>query len=390
MSILARFFILVLLVFFNSSSFAKENQISLEKRGDKLIVYYDIPNATGITVDPHYKNLLIKNNTLTKSKNGKFKITLRIKSEISHIFYDPMRVYSNGEFLLYKSFLFPQKIIYKKGHFLDKDENKNHYPNFAIRKNREFLTGDRFVFWGEKSNIKVLGLEKNQELKNNVFQVYKKVFDYYTKTFGAIVKKTPIQVFDFKENGGEFGYMGDALDYFLSFNVLNASSLSKDEYYQIYQLISHEIFHIWNAYEHHHSDRPWLHEGSADYFSMESLFELSYIDNNTLEKLKKVALNACYNYYKERNEDIMNNNYSGISMYDCGDSFHIILEKLESKKIVLDIWKSLFKDGNYNSDDFFKKIKENPAISQSTIDTIYDFIYKKGGVVRVIERLEME
>lgn len=388
MSILARFFILVLLVFFSSSSFAKENQISLEKRGDKLIVYYDIPNATGITVDPHYKNLLIKGDTLAKSKDGKFKITLRIKSEISNFFYDPMRVYSNGEFLLYKSYLFPQKIIYKKGHFLDK--NKNHYPNFAIRENKEFLIGDRFVFWGEKSNIKILGLEKNQELKNNVLQIYKKVFDYYTNTFGPIAKRKPILVLDFKENGGKFGYVGDALDYFLSFNILNASSLDKDEYYKIYKFISHEIFHIWNAHEHSHSGFAWLHEGSAEYFSMESLFDLDYIDNHTLTKLKRTALNYCYRYYKEHNKNIMNSDDTIVSVYTCGDSLHIILEKLESKKIVFDIWKSLFKNGHYNSDKFFKKIKENPAISQSTIDTIYDFIYKKGGVVRVIERLEME
>ncbi|KAE9537117.1 hypothetical protein A1D25_02730 [Ursidibacter arcticus] len=375
------------LVFFTciSSLSAKYNSILLDKNKDELIIYYNIPSANYIEIDSHYDNILIKGKTFTTSMDGKFKITLNIKSEVSREFYDPLRVYSNGEFLLYKDYLLPKTIRYENGTVVNKIQDT--YPNFSILENDEYILGNRYIFWGDEKPIKILGLEKNRDLKENILKVYKEVFNYYSNVFGHIIKKKPVVVIDFTENGGDFHYKGDVLDDFLSYNVLNVSKLDKGKYHQIYSFIAHEIFHIWNSYEHNHFGKSWLHEGSAEYFSIKSLFKLGYVDAHKVESIQRAYLNACYRYYKDNSKKIMNENNSDFSIYVCGNALHILLEKLENENIVLDIWKILFKDSSYNSDDFIYSIKKQPSIKKETIARIYDFIYREGGVVRSIELL---
>ncbi|WP_129582410.1 hypothetical protein, partial [Rodentibacter caecimuris] len=92
----------LLLIFFSIPLSAKDNSIILEREGNELIIHYTISKAKEIREDEHYKNLLVKDKTFTKSEEGKFKVTLNIKPEVSKDFYDPIRVYSNGDFLLYK------------------------------------------------------------------------------------------------------------------------------------------------------------------------------------------------------------------------------------------------------------------------------------------------
>lgn len=377
----------LLLIFFSIPLSAKDNSIILEREGNELIIHYTISKAKEIREDEHYKNLLVKDKTFTKSEEGKFKVTLNIKPEVSKDFYDPIRVYSNGDFLLYKDFLFPERIRYDKSVFLDK--KKDDFPKFSIEERKNYIIGDRFVFWGDKEPIKILGLEKNQALKDNILQVYKRIFNYYSDNFGALFKRKPIVIIDFTEDGGEFDYKGDALDNFLSCNISNLSKLDKKKYYNMYMFISHEIFHIWNSYEHNHRGKAWLHEGSAEYFSMMSLLDLNYIEKNKVESLKKIYLDTCLDYYK-KNNTIMNNNNSENSVYMCGASLHILLEKLESREIVLDIWKELLKKDKYNSDDFFEIINNHSAISKGRASSIYDFIYKEGGVVQAIEGLKLK
>lgn len=368
-----------------SSLSAKYNSILLDRHKDELIIYYNIPRANHIEIDSHYDNLLIRGKTFTTSKDGKFKITLNIKSEVSREFYDPLRVYSNGEFLLYKDYLLPKMIKYENGSVVNKTQNT--YPDFSILEKNEYILGDRYIFWGSEKFIKIIGLEKNRELKENILKVYKNVFNYYSSIFGNITKKKPIVVIDFTENGEGFHYKGDALDDFLSYNILNASKLDKSKYHQIYSFIAHEIFHIWNSYEHNHSGKSWLHEGSAEYFSIKSLFKLAYVDAHKIESIQRAYLDACYRYYKEGSKKAMNENNSELSIYVCGTALHILLEKLENENIVLDVWKNLFKGGSYNSDDFIHTVKKHPSIKKETISKIYDFIYREGGVVKEIELL---
>ncbi|WP_143529681.1 hypothetical protein, partial [Rodentibacter caecimuris] len=159
----------LLLIFFSIPLSAKDNSIILEREGNELIIHYTISKAKEIREDEHYKNLLVKDKTFTKSEEGKFKVTLNIKPEVSKDFYDPIRVYSNGDFLLYKDFLFLERIRYDKSVFLDK--KKDDFPKFSIEERKNYIIGDRFVFWGDKEPIKILGLE-NQALKDNILQVY--------------------------------------------------------------------------------------------------------------------------------------------------------------------------------------------------------------------------
>ncbi|WP_158074763.1 hypothetical protein, partial [Rodentibacter mrazii] len=81
---------------------------------------------------------------------------------------------------------------------------------------------------------------------------------------------------------------------------------------------------------------------------------------------------------------------SELSNYSCGASLHILLEKLENKKIVLDIWKTLFKNENYSTNDFFNAIQKHPLINKATIEIIHDFIYNEGGIIRAIELLNIK
>lgn len=382
------FFYFLFLIFYSIPLSAKEYyNIFMEKKGGYLIVHYDIPGAIEIEVDSHYKNLVIKEKTFTKSENGKFEVAVDIKSEISNDFYDPIRVYSNGEFLLYKSFLFPQNVIFGNGTFLRKE--KGEINHFYIQERDNYIVGERFVFFGKEESLKILGLGKNKTLEKNITKLYKNVFNYYQEKFGKTLKEATISIIDFTENGGGVYYKGDSLGNFLSYNISNVSTIKDNNYGNIYRFISHEIFHIWNSYEHNHIGKAWLHEGSAEYFALVSLFDLNYINKNKLESLKKAYLDACLRFYKENNK-VMNENNSDFSVYICGSSLHILLEKLESKEIVVDIWRELLKKEMYNSDDFFAVISNHPLVRKETISLIYDFIYKEGGVVKSINSLMLK
>ncbi|KMK51027.1 hypothetical protein RO21_08625 [[Actinobacillus] muris] len=178
---------------------------------------------------------------------------------------------------------------------------------------------------------------------------------------------------DFAENGEKFYYKGDALDDFLSYNILNTSKLNEEEYYRIYEFIAHEIFHLWNSYEHKHTGKSWLHEGSATYFAIRTLADLGYISKHKLLKLQSGYLDACYDYYKNKSNKPMNNNTSDYSYYICGNSLHILLERFENKHTVFKIWQALFKQGNYHSDDFIKQLKADKSIKNKTKSNLNDF-----------------
>lgn len=120
---------------------------------------------------------------------------------------------------------------------------------------------------------------------------------------------------DFTENGEQFYYKGDALDNFLSYNILNTSQLNEEDDYRIYEFIAHELFHLWNSYEHHHAGKSWLHEGSATYFAIRTLADLGYISHHKLLTLQSSYLDACYDYYKNKSHKAMNNNTSDYSYY---------------------------------------------------------------------------
>lgn len=382
------FRVLFTFIFLCASAFslAELNRIHLDKNNEELIIYYDIPNSIGIEINERYKSILIKDKTNTGSDKGKFKVVLRIKSIISEDFYDPIRVYSNGEFLLYKDFLFPQKIEYKDGVYTNYQGDIS--SDFYISESSSYIVGDRFVFWGRREALKILGLN-DIFLEDKVAEVYHSVFDYYTSNFGGIKKEEPIVVIDFHDDGKEFYYKGDALSNFLSYNISNISSLNNKRYNELYEFIAHEVFHIWNSYEHNHYGEAWLHEGSAEYFSKRSLLELGYINDSMFRNIQEAYLNACVRYYKENNKKIMNTNNSDFSIYVCGNALHILLERLESKRMVMDVWNGLLKKENYHSDDFIKILKSLPGTKRETIDKVYDFIYMEGGVTRVIEGLDI-
>lgn len=381
------FNLFIYLILFSSTSFSNSNNISLKRNGSELDIYYNIPEAIEIEIDSHYTPLVVENKTFLISKEGKFKVTLKIEPVISKDYYDPLRLYSNGEFLLYKDFLIPSKIKYKEGEALDK--KKDILPNFLVLEDKSYINGDRFIFFGKKDKIKIIGLESNPSLKEKILRFYDLILSYYSEKFGMLSREKPILIIDFIENGGKFHYKGDALGNLLSYNILNVGDLKENEYYRIYNFISHEIFHLWNAYEHEHIGESWLHEGSAEYFSMLSLYELGYIDEHKFDirGLNKAYIDACYRYYKENPEKIMNSNNAEFSIYICGKSLHIILEELEGKEMVIDVWKSLFKNKIYHSNEFFEAIKKHPRVNKETVDRISDFLYKKGGVVRCVEML---
>lgn len=375
--------LLILPLCFLSKEAIAEEYLFLDKKDNELVIHYQLDNAKEIKIDDNLNNLVLKDKTILKSDNGQFQVTLQVKSEVSKDFYDPLRLYSNGEFLLYKDYLFPKEIMYEHGHIIDK-ENKS-YPSIQILETKgNYFVGKRYVFWGDRGTIKIVGLN-NQALKNKVYEVYNNVFSYYTKHFGKLSKKAPMVIIDFTEDGGDFYYKGDALDDLLSYNIQNVSKLEEKQHVLIYEFISHEIFHLWNSYEHPHSGQGWLHEGSAVYFETKSLVDLGYKNKTEADEEKNKYLSHCQNFYKDTKVKTMNENNIDYSKYICGNSVHILLEKLTDEETVINIWKEIFKGENYHSDDFYKKIEQDASINQKTKNIIKEFIYKKNGVIHTVE-----
>ncbi|MFU2058283.1 hypothetical protein ACLSZY_01420 [Avibacterium volantium] len=367
-----------------------QNVLSLAKEKDELTLSFQLENANSIVLDQVFKKSIIENKTITQSDTGNFTVTLRIAPIISEDDYDPLRLYSNGEFLLYSHYLFPEEIITKQGKHIKRDQDKD-YPNILIKEDpKNYVLGERYVFFGKVEKIKILGLEKNKPLKNKLYHLSNEIFTYYSTLFGNLTKKSPIMILDFSENKDQFGYKGDALGNFLSYNINNVSQLNSTQYFELYKFVAHEIFHIWNAYEHKHDKFPWLHEGSADYFAFKFLADVGYIPKEKLEKIKNAYIAGCDKFYKKPKyqNTIMNDSNNDYSIYICGTALHIILEKLEDPDVVVMIWKEIFKQDNYQANHFLTKIQNNPFIKEKTKQALFDFIYVKGGVNRTINLLK--
>ncbi|URL06250.1 hypothetical protein L4F92_09380 [Avibacterium sp. 21-595] len=394
LTLLRIIFLPTLFYLFCSLAFG-QNTLSLQKQDNKLILNFQLDNAKKIVIDPIFNEVFIPEKSIMNSNDGKFKVTLHIKPITSEDFYDPLRLYSNGEFLLYSEYLFPYKIIYKNNTTTNKNHTEhNKYPLIKIKQDpKNYVLGKRYIFFGKPEKIKIIGLPENAPLQNKLHSLAKDIFSYYAKKFGHLSKKEPIMIIDFthnNQNRGNFYYKGDAIENFLSYNVNNVLTLSQQSYFQLYQFIAHEIFHLWNAYEHEHKQTHWLHEGSADYFAFQLLSDLGYIKKDKLEKIKSAYLTRCRRFYldKQHKNEIMNNSNNDSSIYFCGTALHIILEKLASPQAVENIWKAIFKKPSYHNNDFWKLIKNSPNISPRTKQIIYAFIYKKGGVIRTINTLK--
>ncbi|KMK51566.1 hypothetical protein RO21_05745 [[Actinobacillus] muris] len=158
------FGVIILLHF---KSFAADN-LSLIQNNNELTINYQIDNATDININKMLHSLLIKEKTTTHSPNGHFKVTIRIESKISKEFYDTLRLYSNGEFLLYRDYLLPEQITYQDNTKINIKDDR--YPSISILENQEkqYIIGKRYIFFGKREKIKILGLDNNIAFKHKI------------------------------------------------------------------------------------------------------------------------------------------------------------------------------------------------------------------------------
>lgn len=147
---------------------------------------------------------------------------------------------------------------------------------------------------------------------------------------------------------------------------------------ELLKLLAHESFHLWNASLYHSEDRPggrWLHEGSADAFSLLTLLEVGAMTKKRYLELQTESLNRCLVGLGGTDLPSSNTSWSSRNHYNCGAVIQQLLgHALDARGSDLwSLWAQILnraasKNGFYTHDDFFElaaQMAQNPILMQN-------------------------
>ncbi len=148
---------------------------------------------------------------------------------------------------------------------------------------------------------------------------------------------------------------------------------------QYRKLLAHEAFHLWNANLFHNSHRTgtrWLHEGSADEFSILALAELGLLSSRELRQLRTEALNRCL--IGLTGATIPESDYAAHirNHYDCGSVVQSLLGyQLERQGSDLwTFWSSLFdvagKNNRFYNPETFYSLANGQTSAPKLVDSL--------------------
>ena len=156
---------------------------------------------------------------------------------------------------------------------------------------------------------------------------------------------------------------------------------------ELLQLLAHESFHFWNATLFRSVDRPgsrWLHEGSAEYFSIRALREIGVISADRERELESEALNRCLVGLLDR--DLPSSDRSLRNHYECGAAVGALVERglIDAGSDGWRLWRAVFEkaarnEGTYDADSYFQVVAAETR-GERLVDSLRRFTVGDTGV----------
>jgi hypothetical protein len=179
----------------------------------------------------------------------------------------------------------------------------------------------------------------------------------------------------------KFWIQGDVTDGSVAgFQIVGARWKSKTTVTQqdITEIVAHEVAHFWNgsSFRSLETSAPWLHEGSANYFSY--LFANSNMQTGADTPVN--AVNICIRGLGSNSV----NSTQNYPAYECGEAVQWFtdLGQRKSGRDIFALWRSLFAiakaNGGFYSSTMFRKLAEQ----DTSVSELLKLVFEPGPVER--------
>lgn len=202
-------------------------------------------------------------------------------------------------------------------------------------------------------------------------QFIPKLFNYYQNGFKSKLTFKPLFMVNYKSADNNTRLDGGAINQQIAINFIGSGWQDGEakNLINVQSLLAHEMAHLWNAQFWQSSDersKPWLHEGSANYFAYQSLLALGYMNQTDFEKHLKKQQESCalalqqapINQFKNRKH-----------VYACGEVLFNITNQLKDRTDAFGFWHEMqtrSPDNNYSQQHFvetFSSFVEKPSLT---------------------------
>lgn len=200
--------------------------------------------------------------------------------------------------------------------------NIDNINNCRLKSGHKFIQQNQYLLIYRKditaySNVILFDDIKYSKSNKEILLLIKDIRYYYSEKLFELKNKDVI-LFITHNNSHYYGNVAGNIIH------INVNGL---EQVKLAQLLAHEVFHLWNYSESKNRGDMWLHEGSAEYFSIKYLLDRGIIDKNGFRKKLNSDINVCYSSL--RNHSINNATFLGNSdiPYFCGSMINYFIEK---------------------------------------------------------------
>jgi hypothetical protein len=195
------------------------------------------------------------------------------------------------------------------------------------------------------------------------------VLQLYQTRLGRALPEPPTVMMTFNPAASVTSYRGDVSSgriMSLRFQGPDWEERGTDDSFTITHLIAHEAFHFWNGHlfiPRQSAERPWLHEGAAEYVSLLAERALEEIDEDGLRDELQRHLNGCIT---QLGPAPLNGRagMQGTVAYDCGVVIEWLID-LSARRAsggerdILDVWREIFDTAvtanfHYDEDDLLR------------------------------------
>jgi hypothetical protein len=195
---------------------------------------------------------------------------------------------------------------------------------------------------------------------------------YYSQRYGVRQKNKPFLLFNWggRDQQGVTDYKGDTLPSNIDY-TLTGAGWSEDKPYNhslLSALITHELAHLWNAYQFHPASDfsgsgNWLPEGQAQTAAIEIGALKGWSSVGDSLALYTSAIDSCLDTSGEK--PIQEQTESNAAIYGCGVTFNLLaaaaLHRKDPKLDFFDLWKRIYatagKDGTYSEATYISALR---------------------------------
>ncbi len=221
----------------------------------------------------------------------------------------------------------------------------------------------------------------------NVFNEYKTLFHH------ALSEKVTIFL-TYENKSDPVDVTGEVTGYQVNLNISGHLTDESVHNIKVIRLISHELFHLFNATEFKHLGPAWIHEGSAEYFSNYILLKLGEIKSTQYNRTIEESINTCASRIGQYSISDSDKQNDSDMIYYCGALVFYSIDKYYGLGTSAIIWSDLLNhishdgSGEYDEASMFYSIR-SIVKSGKFFNILSNFISNKNNIETFYSDLRM-